>query len=564
MKNTRIASWLFNYDSKWFKADLVAGLTTAAVAIPKAMAYAVIAGLPVEIGLYTALAASLIYPLLGSSRPLSVTTTSAIAMLSATVIATASVHSATPATSIAATLAALVGLILILARFLKLGFLADFISLPVLVGFQAGIGVVIILGQLGALLGVHTESHTGLGILQELPGLLSETKSVSLMVGLSGFAVLLALPRLLPKIPSSLLWIALAIVTSAVLGLQSMGVKTVGTVPPGLPTFSIPDVSVWLLLLPGAAGIALMSFTESVAAARSFRQRNDPPIDANKELIAVGAANIASALVGGLPTGGGASQTAMAEASGVRSQLAQWVNAAVVVLCLFVLSDTIALLPKPALAALIIIASLPMIKPEDFRSIAQIRPMEFSWALITMAGVILIGTLEGILIAVAISILSLFYQATRPPVYTVAYNIASKVFRREGDDPEDTTFPGLLILRTEGRINFANASTTREKMHAMVQNANPRVVILECSAIPDFEYTALSILTETEADLRNRGITLWLAGLNPGPFKTITASPLGRTLGENRIFTNLSTAFNAWQHRENSSNKPETAAVTDK
>jgi len=542
-----IARWLFAYRREWLRADVIAGFTVAAVVIPQAMAYAVIAGLPVEVGLYTALAAMLAYPLLGSSRPLSVTTTSAIAMLVAAQIAVSVAQTGAEPIAVAATLALLVGGLLILASVLRLGFLANFISLPVLVGFKAGVGVVIIIGQLKSVLGIPLTSTTTLDKLLELPGKLPEAHGPTMWLALVGLALLLALPRVFPRLSAPLAWVALSIAASAAFGLDALGVKSVGSVPPGLPALVLPDVSLAAQLWPAALGIALMSFTESVAAARTFYQRNDPPVNANQELLALGAANVASAMMGGLPAGGGASQTAVADGAGARSQMAQWVNAAVVVLCLLLLSRVIGLLPQAALGALILVASFSMIKPQAFRAIARVRRLELTWALATLAGVIFIGTLEGILIAVAISILTLFYQANHPPVYAIAYNRAKDIFRRAGEHADDETFPGMLLLRTEGRLTFANAANAAEKMRSLVEETQPQVIVLECSAIPDIEYTALTMLTDAEQTLRARGVILWLAGVNPDLLKTLSRSPLGKTLGHERMFFNLHKVLEAWQ-----------------
>jgi sulfate permease, SulP family len=193
------------------------------------------------------------------------------------------------------------------------------------------------------------------------------------------------------------------------------------------------------------------------------------------------------------------------------------------------------------------VSAVGMIKPEAFRAIARIRRAEFIWSLVTLAGVILIGTLEGILIAVAISILTLMYQANHPPVYAVAYNREKGIFRRAGENENDDTFPGLLMLRTEGRLTFANAANAAEKMRALVAQTQPRVIVLECSAIPDIEYTALVMLTEAEESLRARGVSLWLAALNPDLLRSIERSPLGMALGRERMFFNLYKALEVWQ-----------------
>lgn len=543
-----ILGWLRGYSPAWLRVDLVAGLTAAAVVIPKAMACAVIAGLPVEIGLYTALAAMLIYPLLGSSRPLSVTSTSAIAMLTAAAtVSIVATGAKVDAKAVAATLALLVGGILIVARLLRLGFLANFISKPVLVGFEAGIGVVILIGQLKSVLGVHVMSQSTIGTLLELPGLLPQVHGATLLTGLVGIAALIVLPRLLPRVPASLVWVAVSIAASAFLNLDARGVKLVGALPAGLPSLSLPDLSMIKLLWPGALGIALMSFTESVAAARTFCGRDDPPVNANQELIAVGAANLAASFLGGMPAGGGTSQTAVVHAAGARSQMAQWVNAAAVVASLLFLSRVIGFLPQAALGALILVVAFSMIKPRNFRAIARVRKDELMWALATMAGVICIGVLEGILIAVAISVLTLMYQANHPPVYAIAHNPEKNIFRRVGENPKDVTYPGLLILRTEGRLTFANASYVADRMRALMEEAVPRVVVLECSAIPDIEYTALVMLTDAQEKHQKLGVELWLVALNPDLLKMIDRSPLGKALGHERMFFNLPKALEAYR-----------------
>jgi SulP family sulfate permease len=284
-----------------------------------------------------------------------------------------------------------------------------------------------------------------------------------------------------------------------------------------------------------------------VAAARTFCARDDAPVNANRELTAIGAANLAVSFVGGMPAGGGTSQTAVANSAGARSQMAQWVNAAAVLLTLLFLSRAIGLLPQPALGALILVAALSMIKPATFRAIGAIRRIELSWALVTLAGVILIGTLEGILIAVVISVLTLMYQANHPAVYALAYNREKDIFRRAGEHDHDEAFPGLLMLRTEGRLTFANAANAQQKMQVLVAETQPQVVVLECSAIPDIEYTALVMLTEAEQNMRARGVSLWLAALNPDLLTLIERTPLGATLGRERMFFNLHKALAAWQ-----------------
>jgi len=541
-------SWLSSYRRESLRADSVAGMTTAAVVIPKAMACAVIAGLPVEAGLYTALAAMLVYPVLGGSRALSVSSTSAIAMLTASaVIADMAGASGAGPVVIAATLAFLVGGILLLARLFRLGFLANFISKPVLVGFTAGVGVVIIIGQLKSVLGVSIASHNTVGILRELPIHLGNVHGLTMLVGIVGIMLLVVMHRRHSRLPAPLVWMALAIAASMQFGLGDRGLKLIGEVPAGLPALVLPVWNLMPSLLPAALGIALMSFTESIAAARTFWRSDDPPIKPNQEMFAIGAANIAVAMVGGIPAGGGTSQTAVAEQAGTRSQMAQWIGAITVLLSLLIVSEMIGFLPESALAALVIVVSTGMIKPSEFKAIAQVKRVEWVWALVTFAGVLLIGTLEGIFIAVVVSMLTLLYQANHPPVYELAYNRSKEVFRRIGENDSDEAIAGLLMLRTEGRLTFANAANVQAKMHDLVDKSKASVILLECSAIPDIEYTALLMLIDAEEKLQKRGVYLCLVALNPDLLKTISRSPLGEKLGNKRMFISLNKAVDAFE-----------------
>lgn len=541
--------WLHGYRREWLRPDLIAGVTTGAVVIPKAMAYASIAGLPVEVGLYVALVSPVAYALLGTSRPLSVSTTSTIAILTASELALA-VPGSSPQTLLAAAaaLALLTGAFLVLAGLLRLGFLANFISDPVLTGFKAGVGVVIVIDQLPKLLGVHID-HSGFfrdiwALLQRLPA----ANLPTLVLAAVALVLLFGLERFVPRVPAPLVAVVLGIAAAGALGLSRVGVALAGNIPAGIPTPSLPDWSLFRTLWPGAMGIALISFIESIAAGRAFGRPHDPRPSPDRELVALGAANIAAGLFHAFPAGGGTSQTAVNAAAGARTQVAELVTAALVAATLLVLAPLIGLLPQAVLAAVVVVTSLPLLSPEDFRAIAHVRRTELAWAFAALAGVVLLGTLAGILVAVAISAVTLFYQANHPPLYAVGRKPGTGVFRPlSGEHPDDETIPGLLIVRTEGRMTFASAPRVGERLRALVEETKPRVLLLECSAIPDFEYTALRALTGLERKLRERGITLWLAALNPEALRVVRRSPLGPLLGRERMFRNLREAVAAFE-----------------
>ncbi|HSQ00991.1 MAG TPA: SulP family inorganic anion transporter [Candidatus Dormibacteraeota bacterium] len=538
-----LLGWLPSYPRNWLRADLVAGLTTAAVVIPKAMAYATVAGLPVEIGLYTAFVPMAVYAVLGTSRPLSVSTTTTLGILTAANLALAVPNGDAGALLAAsATLTVLVGAILVVSSLLRLGFIASFISEPVLIGFKAGIGVVIVVDQLPKLLGIHLPGGPFLQKLLALIGHLSETSIATLVLGAAMIAILVALERWLPRISAPLVAVAAGIVASAVLG-QRLAVETVGHIPQGLPSYTPPQLDLVAVLWPGALGIALMSFTETIAAGRAFAARNEPRPDANQELFASGVANAVGGLLGAMPAGGGTSQTAVNRQAGAHTQLAALVTAAATVATLLLLAPVIGLMPQATLAAVVIVYSLGLIQLADFRAILETRRMEFTWAVVAFAGVVLLGTLKGILVAIVVSMVALVYQAARPRLYVLGRKRGTDVFRPlSAEHPDDETYPGLLLVQPQGRIFFANAQHIGEQILTLIDAAAPRVVAVDLSAVPDIEYSALKMLTEGEERLRERGIQLWLVALTPEALSMVQRSALGRILGRERLIFTLPTA----------------------
>jgi sulfate permease, SulP family len=544
-----LTNLLSGYKKKWLRFDALAGLTTAAVVIPKSMAYASIAGLPVQAGLYVALVPMFVYALLGSSRPLSVSTTSTLAVLTAAALTRAvPVADAARLMVAASTLALMVGGFLIAAGVLRLGFVANFISDPILTGFKAGVAIVILFGQVPKLLGVHIEGghffRSIFSTLQHVP----DTNIPTLIVSVASLVILVGLHRVSPRAPAPLVVVVIGIAAAGLLGLKGAGVALTGEIPAGLPGPVLPNFALAKVLWPSALGMALMSFTESIAIGRAFARHDDPRPIPNRELIALGAANLAGSFFQSLPAGGGASQTAVNSQAGARSQVSALATVAIVVATLLFLSPLISLLPQATLAAIVVVTAVPLLSVPEYRAILAIRRTEFLWALATCAGVVLIGTLEGILVAIAISVLTLIYQANHPLVYIVRRKSGTDVFRpQSADHPEDETLPGLLIVRTEGRMTFASMPHARERMAALIEEAHPRVVILDCSAIPDFEYTALCTLIRAEEKMREGGIALWLSALNPLALKMVRGSPLGQALGAERMFFNLRDAVKAYE-----------------
>ncbi|MCK6460110.1 MAG: SulP family inorganic anion transporter [Planctomycetes bacterium] len=545
MRRGRVAlDWLFAYDRRWTRPDIVAGLVTAAVVVPKAMAYASIAGLPLQVGLYTAIVPMVVYAVLGTSRVLSVSTTTTIAILVGADLQEA-VPGADPATLLRATvtLGILVGAILMLASLLRLGFLADFISEPVLIGFKSGIGLVIVLDQVPKLLGFHIEKAGFLrNVVATVQGV-PDASGPTVLVGLLTIAGLVAIEAFVPRVPAPLVVVAAGIAALGMLGLESRGVEAVGTIPQGLPSPSLPDLSLAARLWPGALGIALMSFTETMAAGRAFAASEEPRLRPNRELLATGLSNACGAVLGAMPSGGGTSQTAVNRLAGARTQLSGLVTAGAALLVALLLAPVISRMPQATLAGVVVVYSVGLVKPKDFRAILAIRRLEFVWAIAALAGVVLLGTLPGILVAIIVSLVALAQQTADPPVHVLGRKPGTNVFRpRTKEHPEDEGFPGLLLLRPEGRIFFANAARIGEKVRAAIEEAKPKVVAVDLRSVPDLEYTALKMLIEGEKRARDQGVSVWLVGLNPEVLAVVQRSPLGALLGRERMHFNLETA----------------------
>jgi MFS superfamily sulfate permease-like transporter len=296
---------------------------------------------------------------------------------------------------------------------------------------------------------------------------------------------------------------------------------------------------------------------ETAAAGQAFRSPDEPRPDANRELLALGLTNLFGGFFHNMPSGGGTSQTAVNRRAGARTQIAGLVTAGVVVAVLFFLAPLVHLMPQATLAAVVAVPCAGMIKLRDFRAIFRTRAMEFSWAVAAVAGVVVLGTLRGILVAVILSMLALVYHGSRRPVFVLGRKPGTDVFRPlSKEHPEDETFPGLLLLKTEGMIHFANARRIGDLMWPLVAEHQPKVVVIDCSAIPDFEYTALKLLGDADQKLQQSGINLWLAALNPEPLQLIQRTELGKTFGRERMCFNLEQAVQRFQERTGQASPP--------
>jgi MFS superfamily sulfate permease-like transporter len=431
---------------------------------------------------------------------------------------------------------------------MRLGFVATFISAPVLAGFKAGIGLVIILDQFPKLLGIHIEKQGFFVDLVNVAGHVPDASLVTLAVAAATFVVLIGLEWLRPHSAAPLVAVGGAIAASWYFGLHSLGVSIVGTIPQGFPSFTLPDRALIEALAPGAFGIALMSFTETIAAGRAFARPQDPPISADRELVATGLANVGGSLFGAMPAGGGTSQTAVVRASGGRSQRASLVTAAAAAATMLFLAPLLGLLPNATLAAVVIVYSVGLIQPREFEAIRRVRSMEFRWAVVACLGVLLLGTLKGIVVAIIASMIGLSSQTARPPVYVIGRKRGADVLRPlSPEHPDDETFEGLLIVRPEGRLYFVNEQYVADRIRALLDQYQPRVLAIDMSRVPDIEYSALQALMEREGRAAGSPGEIWLAALNPSVLEVVRRAGFDARLGRERLLFNAREAIERYQ-----------------
>jgi high affinity sulfate transporter 1 len=490
------------------------------------MAYATLAGVPPVYGLYAAVAGLVLYGLLGTSRELNVGPSSTVAIMAAATVAPLAAGSGERYVALSAALALVTGLVLLAGGLVRLGFVAEFIARPVLAGYFIGLVLTIVVGQLPTLLGLPPASG---GFFEKLWDLLRDAADLSwwtAVVGLTTLVLVLVLQRLAPRVPGALVAVALGVLISRALDLADENVVVVGSLPTSLPDLGLPDVTLsdYRELLWGALGIALLAYAESIAAARQFALRRGYGVEANRELVAMGTANVGAGLVQGFPIDASVSRTTVAERSGQRSQLAGLVNAGLVVLAIVLLGDFFADLPQATLAAIVIAAVLPLLRTGELRRLWRLDTVDFALAALCFAGVLVAGVLGGIVIAVVASLAALVYRSYTPHVAVLGRLRGGEEgdedfgFRDISRHPDGETYPGLAIFRFDQEIYFANAMFFRDNIRALVAAGVPPVrrVVVDASAITHVDTTGVDMLGELQRELESRGVELVFARLK-GP-----------------------------------------------
>ena len=510
------------YDRSWLRSDLVAGIVLAAILVPQGMAYAELAGLPAVTGLYTTIACLLGYAIFGPSRVLVLGPDSSISPLIFAAIVPLLASGGDPGTAIALAgmLAVLVGVVEIGLGLGKLGFVADLLSKEVQIGYMNGLAVTIIVGQLPKLFGFSTDADGFLDEIKRFVEGFDQTNTTALLVGLGVLAALLILPRITTRIPAILFAVVGATALSAVLDLSAEGVATVGALPQGVPSPSIPwtEASDVVPLLVAALGITLVSLTDTIATATSFAARRGDEVEPDQEMVGVGAANIAAGVFQGFAISTSGSRTAVAEQSGAKSQLTGVVGAALVAVLLLFLSSLLSDMPQPTLAAVVIVAAISLM---DLRVLAQVWSVRRSAVVISLvasAGVILLGVLQGIVVAVALAILLFFRRNWWPHGEVLGMTDDLEGWHSVDQFPSARQAPGIVVFRWEAPLFFANAGIFRKQVRELVRDHRPRFVVLQCEAITDVDVTAAEMLRQLDLELNDAGVHLAFAELRrPSP-----------------------------------------------
>ncbi len=495
------------YRRRWLRSDLVAGIVLAAILVPQGMAYAELAGLPPVNGLYTTIACLVGYALMGPSRILVLGPDSSLGPLIFAAITPLVVAGNDPATAIALAgmLAVLVGLIEIGLGVGKLGFVADLLSNEVQVGFMNGLAITIIVGQLPKLSGFSTDADTFVEEVREFVVNFDQRNATALAVGVTTLAVLLVLPRISTKIPAVLVAVVGATAVTAVFGFD---IATVGNLPEGLPTPEVPWTHVGdvVPLLVAAVGITLVSLTDTIALSTSFNARRGEPVRPNQEMIAIGSANIAAGLFQGFAISSSSSRTAVAEQSGAKSQLTGLVGAGVVVLLLVFFDGLLADLPNSALAAIVIVAALFLADFAMMRRVWRVRPSAAVLSIVASAGVVFLGVLEGILVAVVLSIVLFFQRNWWPHGEVLGMVPGRNGWHSDSQGDGVVERPDVVVFRWEAPLFFANSGMFADQVRQLVNERRPSWVILQCEAITDIDVTAAAMLERLDNDLNARGV----------------------------------------------------------
>ncbi len=546
-----LPGWVRGYPRGWLRGDVLAGVTVTAYLIPQVMAYAEVAGLPAVTGLWASVGALTAYALLGSSPQLSVGPESTTALMTAAALGSLAIGSSEEYADFAAALCLVVAALCVVGWLGGLAFLAELLSRPVLVGYMAGVAMIMIASQLGNLLGFAVEASGFREELTYVAAHLGEAHLPTVVLGLVTLTFLLVTSTLLPRAPVALVGMLGAAAAVYALGLQDRGVTLIGRIPAGLPVPSLPGVSATEVaaLVPPALGVAFVAYTDNILTGRAFAHRRRDTVDARRELLALGAANVGAGLMQGFPVSSSGSRTAIGDAVGGRSQLTGLVTVAATVVAVLAFRPVLSWFPTAALGAVVVYAAVRLVDVAEFRRIGRFRRSELVIALGTTAAVLVVGVLQGVLVAIGLSILDLLRRVARPHDAVEGFVPDIAGMHDIQDYPNASVVPGLVVYRYDSPLFFANAQDFSHRSRAAVA-ASPDPVkwfVLNTEAISEVDLTAVDALESLRSELTARGIVFALARLKQDLRAELEGSELLERIGEGRVFPTLPTAVDAYR-----------------
>ena len=550
MPTLPLLSSLRGYRAEWLRHDITSGLAIAAVGLPSAIAYPALAGLPPEIGLYSSIMAVLGYALLGSSRQLITGPDAGTVMMLAAVFLSLGLTSTDDRIMVSAAIAAIVGLLCFLASILRLGFIANFLSRPILTGFMTGISLSILVGQIGRFTRVKIESDGLFRPIFELAAKADQVHWPSLALGAGLFILLRVLGVWLPAVPGPLVAVVLATALSAALDFPGLGIRVVGEIPSGLPAPMLPIPQGVSLgeLIPSAVAVLIVSFGAGIVTARSFGAKNKYPVDANRELLGFGAANVASGLFGGFAVTASDSRTAINDLMGGKTQLAGIVSAAALALAVLFLSDALSLLPTPALGAVLASAAVSLIDLRTLRELWRVSRIEFVFALISIAGVIVLGVLQGVIVAVGATLLYLLMKGMRPRDALLGRIPGRDGFYKLHRYQEAQPIPGLAVYLLQGNLLFFNVDYVKGRIQDIIAGLAPGTewLIFDAGSTANIDSTAVVMLDDVHTLAEERGLKFGFVELHREPLDTLVRSGVAAKVGADMIFDDLEDAVAAF------------------
>lgn len=545
-RNIPIIDWLSQYDRAWLRTDILAGIIAWGTTVPTAMGFAQIAGLPIQAGLYAALVALLAYAVFGSSPQLKVETSASMAIISAAIVAPLALGNTSYYVTLSAALALVVGLLLIAAGLLRLSFIADFLAQPIVLGFLFGIAVIVIIGQLPNLFGITLDADKPLAQIWELITSLGETNPWTLAISVSAFLILIMFKRFLPKLPGVLFMLLFGVAAGFLLNLEQHGVELVGLIPSGLPSFKFPLIQPkdLVYLTVGAVSMVFVALADSLGTARAFAAENHYQIDPDQELLAIGAANVGAGLFQGFSVGANSATTSSANSAKVKTQLASIVTTLLIVGTLATQIELLSYLPEAVLSVAVIMAVSHMLKTTELRRYYATRRIDFTLAIVTLVGVLVTDILTGLLIAVFLSLAIVLYRSSRPHLVVMGKIPDRRLYEDVEKHPETEPVWGLLLLRLDTPLYFANANSALKEIKDVVlkHEDSSTAVIIDLGASADLDIASLDMLDTLLNHLEEQNIQLGLANVHSETRARMEQAGLIDKIGPNNIYLDMAEA----------------------